>query len=89
MSKSARNSKLKKKNRSNDIKYLFTETKSSRSPRLEMKLHKVSLLRSGSAYTAIIAKRDDMEVLGAMASLENKSIEDLKKKYKKYKAISF
>ncbi|MBN3864625.1 hypothetical protein HCU66_20550 [Pseudomonas frederiksbergensis] len=87
MSKSTK-SKLKKKSRLDDIRHFLTETKGSRSPRLEIKLHKISLLKSGSAYTAIIAKRDDMEVLGAMASLENKSIDDLKKKYKKYKTVS-
>lgn len=88
MTKNARANKLKKKDKSLELKQLFTSTKGSKSPRLEMKIKKNLLVKGGSAYTAVIAKRDDMEVRGVIASLGGQSLEDLKKKYKKYKLAS-
>lgn len=55
-----------------------------RSPRLEAKLQKKELSEKGSLYVLKESKRDELEVYWAMESTGEKTLHELKDKYKKY-----
>lgn len=74
----------KKKGKGSVFKYGATARGGLLAPLVGVRLQGRRVVDGGSEFVVVSLRRDDVEVAGALASIGGKTLDELKRKYKKF-----